>query len=323
MSIENSNKCEGEIAPLVTVAIPTYNRSKSIGQALESVLSQDYPNIEIFVSDNCSDDDTPELIEKYQKYDKIRYTRQPTNIGLLANWNYCLDAARGQYYLILSDDDCLEPDAISTLVEVYINGGSNIAFAYGQCSLVNGYVNKLKVTTGAPLLEDKLSFQSGVLNQTRVSYPSATLFRTKDALDAGGYSNECPGGADLALALSILENYSHVGFSQSITTTYKFHRDNYTSKLDLGVVVENVDKLFEITVRKKSEDFHKLESSAAYGKSIALIQFCAIRVADRSWSLKYAFYQLWKRRDVVKNISTLFVYVKGMVKLTKFRLMRP
>lgn len=97
---------------LVSIGIPTYNRADGfLRNALESALAQTYKNIEIIVSDNCSTDNTGEFIKSYSDK-RIRYFRQKNNIGVEGNFNYCVEQARGEYFLLLCDDDLIDPDFV-------------------------------------------------------------------------------------------------------------------------------------------------------------------------------------------------------------------
>jgi len=100
--------------PLVTIGIPTYNRADGhLRQALESALAQRYEPLEIIVSDNCSTDNTAELVKSCND-PRIRYAKHCPGLGPLGNFNYCVEAARGDYLLLLHDDDMIDADMIET-----------------------------------------------------------------------------------------------------------------------------------------------------------------------------------------------------------------
>lgn len=125
MSKDNSVK--------ITVAIPTYNDSKYIAEALDSVISQleDKNNkIEILVSDNASTDKTPEIVKEYQnRYpDLISYYRNQENLGFDRNVDLLFKRAKGEYLWLLSDDDAIEDNSL-----VYVG---NIIFRYPNLSVV-------------------------------------------------------------------------------------------------------------------------------------------------------------------------------------------
>ena len=92
-------------SPLVSIGIPTYNRADGyLRECLTSALKQTYPNIEVIVADNCSSDNTAELMKSFST-NRLRYYKHPKNIGPQNNFNFCLDQANGAYFLLLHDDD--------------------------------------------------------------------------------------------------------------------------------------------------------------------------------------------------------------------------
>lgn len=96
--------------PLVSIGIPTYNRNVGIKKTLESIWKQEYPNLEIIISDNHSTDNTNEIIEGIRKnHPDIKYWRQESNIGMIPNFEFVLRQATGKYFMWVADDDNLEP----------------------------------------------------------------------------------------------------------------------------------------------------------------------------------------------------------------------
>lgn len=93
----------------VSICIPTYNSARFLGAAVESALAQDYDDFEVVVCDNASTDETPELVRNYADNPHLRTVRYETPVGQAANWNRCLDLARGDYVVLLHADDLLKP----------------------------------------------------------------------------------------------------------------------------------------------------------------------------------------------------------------------
>lgn len=105
------------IGPLVTIGIPTYNRANGyLPEALESALAQTYPNLEIVVSDNGSTDNTESLVRGYAD-PRIRYFRQQPPVAPNDNFNFCLQQANGDYFLMLHDDDKIDADFVGACME--------------------------------------------------------------------------------------------------------------------------------------------------------------------------------------------------------------
>lgn len=126
--------------PLVTLVTPTYNQAQYLAETIDSVLAQDYPNIEYIVIDDGSTDETPSIIKKYTN--KIRSIRQK-NIGQAATINKGWDIANGQILGYLSSDDTLEKWAISELVNALIKD-KEIVVVYGDYILINNSGEKIK-----------------------------------------------------------------------------------------------------------------------------------------------------------------------------------
>ena len=94
--------------PLVSVVITSYNCAHFIDSTIRSVLAQDYPNLEVVVSDNCSTDDSDSVIRRFISDPRIRYSVNDQNIGMLPNFlKATCDLARGKYITYVSSDDYL------------------------------------------------------------------------------------------------------------------------------------------------------------------------------------------------------------------------
>ena len=99
--------------PIVSVIMPTYNRASLLPKAIDSVFSQNYPDIELIVVNDGSTDNTEEALEPYR--DKITYIKK-ANGGCGDAKNAGLKAANGKYITHLDDDDLMMPERIDCLV---------------------------------------------------------------------------------------------------------------------------------------------------------------------------------------------------------------
>jgi glycosyltransferase involved in cell wall biosynthesis len=103
--------------PLVSIGVPTCERALLLERALKSLVAQDYPNIEIIVSDNASRDETPEICERIlSKCPFVRYSRNYGRTPALENFRLVLLLSTGKYFMWAADDDLWEPNFVSTLV---------------------------------------------------------------------------------------------------------------------------------------------------------------------------------------------------------------
>jgi len=109
--------------PLVSICIPTYNGAQYIDKCIESCLAQTYTNIEIVICDDCSTDNTLELIKVFsQKDQRIKFYQNSSNLGLVGNWNATLINSSGEYIKWLFQDDWMELNAIEEFIEVAKKG---------------------------------------------------------------------------------------------------------------------------------------------------------------------------------------------------------
>jgi glycosyltransferase involved in cell wall biosynthesis/2-polyprenyl-3-methyl-5-hydroxy-6-metoxy-1,4-benzoquinol methylase len=98
----------GDRPPKVSVLLPNYNYGCYLKAAIESVLSQDFTDFEFIVSDDASSDNSAEIIKIYAARDaRIKPCIHSKNLGMVANWNWCLQQARGEYIKYIFGDDCL------------------------------------------------------------------------------------------------------------------------------------------------------------------------------------------------------------------------
>jgi len=120
-------------SPLLTIAIPTFNRSSYLDRALNYLTSQPgitSKDVEIIISDNCSSDDTSVTVSKYISTGvNITYIRNESNIGAEKNVVQCFNIAKGQFIWIMGDDDFLIPNTLSRIVSL-LSSNSGVGVCY-------------------------------------------------------------------------------------------------------------------------------------------------------------------------------------------------
>jgi glycosyltransferase involved in cell wall biosynthesis len=119
--------------PLLTIAIPTYNRSGYLRTGLQQLANQlstvPAGEVEVIVSDNCSPDDTGEVVKALTSdIMPIRYIRNENNLGWAPNFAQCFEMARGRYILMIGDDDLLVDGALSHVLDTLRAGDYGVLF---------------------------------------------------------------------------------------------------------------------------------------------------------------------------------------------------
>ena len=104
--------------PLVSIGLPVHNGDTSLEAALDCLLSQDYPNIELIISDNASTDATPKICEEYSRNEqRIKYFRSEENLGASWNFNRVFELSAGKYFMWAAHDDLRDSSFVSTCAE--------------------------------------------------------------------------------------------------------------------------------------------------------------------------------------------------------------
>jgi glycosyltransferase involved in cell wall biosynthesis len=178
--------------PTVSVIVPTYNRSGLLKIAVESVLNQNFTDYEIIITDNCSTDDTAEVVARLSD-NRIRYYLNPANVGLTRNYNRALSLATGKYIAVFSDDDVMLPGNLAAKVNIldqYPSVGlvhSNTKEIDGQGIITNdehsqGWNNRIwSEMTSKPLMPGKRAYDILYDEWNFVSMP--TVMMRKNILD--------------------------------------------------------------------------------------------------------------------------------------------
>lgn len=282
--------------PLVTIAIPTYNRADGfLREAVTSALGQTYPNIELIVSDNCSQDKTPEVIESF-KAPSIKYFRQAVNLGPQRNFNFCVEKASGDYFLLLHDDDLIDEDFIESCMKAaefktdkgIIRTGTRIIDKHGN--ILNNYSN---MAVGLPTEE---FFRSWFEGKTAL-YLCSTLFNAERLKEIGGFASKHNLFNDVFAELKLAAKYGRADV-QDIKASFRKHDEEITFSTKVSAWCEDslmlLDLMCDLIPEHKSlvknegaRFLSKLNYSLAGEVKYPLRRFLAYIIVFRSYRYRY------------------------------------
>ena len=122
---------EQQDRPEVTVAVITYNSSRTVLQTLESIKAQTYERIRLIISDDCSTDDTIRVCKKWINRNSTRFVSTDivtvsVNSGVSGNCNRAFDSCQSDYLKMIAGDDCLLPDCIENNISFMLNNPSSV-----------------------------------------------------------------------------------------------------------------------------------------------------------------------------------------------------
>lgn len=125
---------QGESPEMVSIGLPVFNGGPLLENAINSLLSQTYRNIELLISDNASTDETGSICERVQAGDpRVKYHCNDSNIGAVANWRQVYRRASGKYFMWAAHDDWWEPEFIEELVALLeADTSSVLAFSHSD-----------------------------------------------------------------------------------------------------------------------------------------------------------------------------------------------
>lgn len=122
---------------MISIVIPAYNYAHYLGDAIRSILRQDVTDIEVIVCDDCSTDDTRQVVESFSREDdRIAYFLNERNLGATPNINQAMKRARGEYIVLLGADDMLEPGSLETL-KATLDAHPECGYAFGRYTLLD------------------------------------------------------------------------------------------------------------------------------------------------------------------------------------------
>lgn len=229
----NAEKEDHDAAnPLVTIAIPTYNRAQGfLSQALHSAIKQTYSNIEILVSDNCSTDETGLVVENFGDT-RIRYYRQKENIGFLANVNFCLEQARGKYFSLLYDDDLIDDDFVECCIRATKNH-SEVGIILTGTRVIDEKGAMQVETTNKGSGSSMEDFCLGWFGNKFPLYLCSTLFLTDGLRSVGGIRSKTHSYCDVVAEVKMIDKFKRVDIFD-VKASFRRHSSN------MGSTVVNV-----------------------------------------------------------------------------------
>ena len=234
--------------PKVSIIIPVYNRADIIAETILSALNQTYKNLEIIIVDNCSTDNTYEIIEKFAKDDgRISFYKNSTNVGPVRNWMECLKYISGEYTKILWSDDQISTTFIEKTLRLFDN---DTAFV-----ITNTVVYSKNIGDGSVhffLSTEKITteeFIEGLILSTlhlSVS-PGCAIFRTQDVKDnlllnipnnEGLDFSKYGAGNDALIFLLTAAKYKYVKSVNTVESYFKKHPDSFSMVNRLNIYYE-------------------------------------------------------------------------------------
>lgn len=211
--------------PLVTIGIPTRNRAGGyLRETLASAMQQTYSNLEIVVSDNCSEDDTEPFVRGLAD-SRIRYFRHHASIGANENFNFCLEQATGEYFLLLHDDDLIDHVFVEVCVRARSKADPGIIRTGARIIDASGAVLR-EVPNRVGGLPTEEFFRGWFAGRTTL-YFCSTLFHTGRLRGMGGFDSPHHVFQDAFAIMSLAARYGRADVEE-VQASFRRHASGRT-----------------------------------------------------------------------------------------------
>ncbi|PRT19559.1 glycosyl transferase family 2 [Bacillus toyonensis] len=314
--------------PLVSVLIPTYNRPHYFEKALCSVLEQTYPNIEIIIGDDSTNDETEKVLQKYLcKYSNINYIKNSSTLGQFENALMLCNEASGEYINFLMDDDIFHVNKIEKMMKYYVNDlNHEIKLVTSHRQVIDDEENELRhIYSTVRLFENDTIVDGGelanrvIVNQKNyIGEPTTVLFRKNDLKEPYGMFDKrrylC--NVDIASWLSLLSKGKAVYIAETLSY-FRLHPGqqlNESNKLMDGLE----DFSHSIIVGEK---YGFLANETELDKAITNFLDYARRIVPSSLLYTLDFYQQIKLKKI--NLEKKKQYMNYNSHLPKVSILIP
>ncbi len=275
--------------PVVSVLVPAYNYGHYLDEAIQSVLAQTFTDFELVIVDNCSPDNTKEVVGKYLHDGRIRFYTNKKNLGAVGNFNKCLGYAQGRYLKFLCADDKFAPELLEKFVAVMDD--------FPAVALVSCYVTAfgLKSAIRKPPYSGFIAAENAV--QSLVSpgvknwlfAPTAVMFR-REALTLGGFNTDLLNLIDLEFYIRVLT----LGDCYIIPEPLAYIRTHEGMQTVL-LKKKKYDRIFE---RYRFMQLVAVQTAVHFPKAVPLVNDHLKKRATRCAAIMYQLLpQLYKKQN--------------------------
>lgn len=216
--------------PLVSVMVITYNQSNYIADCIDSILLQDYPNIEIIIADDASTDGTQDILNGYlAKYSNIVTLRLSTeNKGITHNSNLALSFCNGKYIAFTGGDDVFMPNKIAKQVD-WLEANKERSLCGHDAIWIDEFGNDLDVCSSDLI---PISTGRGCCGVIRHGppFPSSSMMFRVDNIPKYGFHPKLAIISDWKFMIDIVSDGSIYGFIDGIYLQYRSHPNSVTNQ---------------------------------------------------------------------------------------------
>jgi glycosyltransferase involved in cell wall biosynthesis len=238
MTTPNNNSSNG---PLLSITVLNYNYAQYLPQCLESILSQTMSDFEVILINDCSSDNSRQVIEKYLADPRIRLVDHPSNLGYVGSLIEGCNFSRGKYITVISADDyALQTNSLELACSA-LESDPDISFCYSAWNEVDDTAAVRHTRRAAS--RDYIISGPEEFRRLMVSWPvlhSGTIIRRDSYLAVGGYDPKCKFSVDTTMWFALC-SIGKIAYIDQPLYAYRVHSSNMSGRTDsLWTVTEEL-----------------------------------------------------------------------------------
>lgn len=222
--------------PLVTFALLSFNQQSFIREAVDGAISQDYSNIEIIISDDCSVDATYEIIREtianYKGCHRVIIRQNKRNLGIAAHLNEVVKLSKGEIIILAAGDDISLPNRTSVSVDLLLRHPGATAILLSAIDIDSFGKKKLNDRLAIGCHSEIVQDMSDLCAWRHVTFGATRAFRRRLFDIFGPLSAECPTEDTPLLVRSLIVGYNVLSYHKGVL--YRIHDNNLSSTSSLA-----------------------------------------------------------------------------------------
>jgi len=240
--------------------MPTYNYARYISGAIESVLNQRFEDFELIVLDDCSTDNTQEVVGRFLCDKRVSFEKNEQNVGMVGNWNKCLSKARGEYIKFVFSDDMLASDDALGLMAGIMDSDPSVALVASARHVIDSESRIVGLAShfppgfaadGTDIINRCL--RRGTMLKNFIGEPTVVMFRRADSVR--GFDERYQQLVDLEMWFHLLEKGRFAFLAQPLAS-FRVHTGQKSRANLLGL--KYLDDEFRLLVEYSSKPYCRI-----------------------------------------------------------------
>lgn len=207
--------------PKISVVMPFYNAEKYIAASIESILQQSFSDFEFIIINDCSTDNSDEIVKKYLSDNRIIYIVNENRRGIVVNLNLGLFVASSDIICRMDGDDIAAPMRLQKQYE-FLKNNPDVAAVGSYVSIIDEHGKKIDYRTKPT---DTIFIKKNILTYSPLVHP-ATMFRKEAVIKVGGYRDLYENHEDLDLWARLICNGYVISNISEYLLLYRYHKNS-------------------------------------------------------------------------------------------------